>query len=118
MTKEQQFKSSGYSSNTPCTKCGCTNTVIEPRFGYAVCIDHFLIPPSKITEFKEKGLQRPDLTYLTQSCFSKQDPPNNVVSKIPQLVQAAEILFDKTCGNPGSIEHMFVKQLLECLKEE
>ena len=45
----------GYDTNTPCAVCGQINeNKIEPRFGYVVCKEHYHIPPTEVSEIKEK----------------------------------------------------------------
>lgn len=88
-------------------------------------------------------MKRPDLTYLTQSefkciqgdlilsvrdkesilvaysCFQDEsDKYMSPISKIPQLVQCAEMLFDMTLKEPKSIVHLGVKELLLTLKQK
>lgn len=89
---------------------------------------------------------RPDLSYLTQIDFREIESETHVFvvikkekfnevevvsywekthrsgkfstafSKIPQLVQCAEILFDLTVNNPESMNHKIVSDLLNSLK--
>ena len=87
-------------------------------------------------------VKRPDLSHLTQASFevikdknsSHILDENNVseyffihndsyevrylksISRIPELVQCAEILFDLTQNEPSSMNHKIVSDLLNSLK--
>lgn len=90
--------------------------------------------------------KRPDLSYLTQRKFKEAENASHVFvvvkkekfeeveiisawqktdrnskfstafSKLPQLVQCAEILFDLTQNEPNSMNHKIVSDLLNSLK--
>lgn len=38
----------GYPGQMPCCVCGASETKVEPRFGYAICRDHYLLSPNQI----------------------------------------------------------------------
>lgn len=86
--------------------------------------------------------KRPDLSHLTQQVFNLKTGIAHVyvnndknkailnwhkfdenskfalpISKLPELVQVAEMLFDMTLSNPKSLTHIIVANLLNELKQ-
>jgi hypothetical protein len=53
ITDEQWF-SIGYASNEPCDICGHKFTRVEPRFLYATCREHALVPPVERANYGKK----------------------------------------------------------------
>jgi hypothetical protein len=96
---------------------------------------------NEILEVFSPKYKRPDLSYLTQQVFNLKTVIAHVyvnndknkailnwhkfddnskfalpISKLPELVQCAEMLFDMTLSNPNSITHKIVSDLLNELK--
>jgi hypothetical protein len=62
----EQFSNFGYQSDKPCLVCKCTNTVIEPRFGYAVCIEHFKMSPIEIQKLTDRSLKPTEFVKMLE----------------------------------------------------
>ena len=51
MKKPDSFYHYGYDTRKPCDLCGKYPAKIDPRYGYNVCQEHFMINP---VEFRER----------------------------------------------------------------
>jgi len=49
------FENFGYDFYDPCVICGSTNSKLETRFYYAVCVNHFQLSPTEINNYKDEN---------------------------------------------------------------